>query len=110
MGKDMGNNSLVAILLALSGGGYQYTKRCRMTIDEAIENLQSGKKEGVKNIVLAWWSAADFDRNDNDDWADAAATVEHKMDWSNTHNQLSDFFQNLAVEAITKEDLSDEQN
>jgi len=60
-----------------------------MTIDEAIENLQSGKKAGMKNIVLAWWSSADFDRDDNDDWADAAATVERKMDWSATHDNIA---------------------
>ena len=47
-----------------------------MTVDEAIENLKAAKKRGVKNIVLAYWEADQFDREDDDVWADAADRIE----------------------------------
>lgn len=59
-----------------------------MTVDEAIENLKDAKKRGVKNIVLAYWEADQFDRADDDVWADAADRVERKMDWSATHEDI----------------------
>lgn len=61
-----------------------------MNIDEAIENLQHAKKSGVKNIILAWWSADQFQRSDDDQWAADAETVEDKMDWAETHDAIHD--------------------
>ncbi len=60
-----------------------------MTVDEAIENLKAAKKRGVKNIVLAYWEADQFDREDDDVWANAADRIERKMDWSHTHEDIS---------------------
>jgi hypothetical protein len=60
-----------------------------MTIDEAIKNLEAAKRGGVKSIVLAWWSADMFEREDNDDWQYAASMVERKMDWSATHDAVA---------------------
>ena len=60
-----------------------------MTIDKAIENLQKAKLEGTKNIILAYWSADGFEREDNEDWSDDAETVEELMDWSGTHEDIS---------------------
>jgi hypothetical protein len=60
-----------------------------MTIDEAIENLKAAKKRGVKNIVLAYWEADQFEREDDDVWAEAADRIERKMDWSATHDDIS---------------------
>jgi hypothetical protein len=59
-----------------------------MPIDEAIKNLQAAKARGIKNIVLAWWRAEDFDKPDDDDWAATAELVEDKMDWSSTHDTM----------------------
>jgi len=47
-----------------------------MTIDEAIENLKLVKKKGVKSLVLAYWTAEDFNRNDDAQWADDSKTIE----------------------------------
>ena len=60
-----------------------------MTVDEAIERLKAVKKSGVKNIIAAWWFADQFDREDDDVWAEAAERVERKMDWSGTHDDIS---------------------
>jgi hypothetical protein len=60
-----------------------------MTIDDAIERLKAAKKSGVKNIIAAWWFADQFDREDDDVWAEAAERVERKMDWSPTHDDIS---------------------
>ena len=61
-----------------------------MTVDEAIENLKAAKKSGVKNIIAAWWFADQFQREDDDVWAEAAERVERKMDWSATHDDIND--------------------
>lgn len=59
-----------------------------MTINEAIQNLQAAKKRGVKNIILAWWSADQFDRADDETWASDAEKIDEDFDWSATHEDL----------------------
>jgi hypothetical protein len=61
-----------------------------MTIDKAIELLQAEKAAGGKNIIAAWWLADQFQRADDDVWAADAEAVEDKMDWSATHDNISD--------------------
>ena len=61
-----------------------------MTIDDAIKQLETEKKNGTKNIVFAYWDASSFDRTDDDDWADVSQIVEYKMDWSIAHDQMTD--------------------
>lgn len=60
-----------------------------MTIDEAIELLKDEKKAGVKSVILAWWNADMFGRQDDDAWADAADIVERKHDWSSTNDDIA---------------------
>jgi hypothetical protein len=60
-----------------------------MTINEAIENLRAAKKRGVKSIILAYWEADQFQREDDDNWEHAADIVERKMDWSATHADIA---------------------
>jgi hypothetical protein len=60
-----------------------------MTVDEAIENLKDAKKRGVKSVLLAYWEADQFDREDNDEWEHAAELVERKMDWSRTCDDIA---------------------
>jgi hypothetical protein len=59
-----------------------------MTIDEAIELLKAEKKAGVKSVIIAWWNANMFNREDNEAWEHAAEVIEDKMDWSATHSDL----------------------
>lgn len=61
-----------------------------MTVDEAIAMLQSEKKAGIKNLIVAWWDASMFGRIDDDDWASVAQIVEDKMDWSSAHEDMQD--------------------
>lgn len=70
-----------------------------MTIDEAIENLKAEKRRGTKSVLIAWWNADQFQREDNDEWAEAADLIERKHDWSGTHEELS-VAVNLAYEYI----------
>lgn len=60
-----------------------------MTIDEAIENLKAEKRRGTKSVIIAWWNADQFQREDNDAWEHAAEVVERKHDWSSTHDDLA---------------------
>ena len=61
-----------------------------MTIDDAIKQLEDAKRNGKKNIVLAWWDASCFNRDDDNDWGAVCDIVEDKMDWSDAHEQMTD--------------------
>lgn len=75
-----------------------------MTIDEAIENLKDAKKQGVKNIVLAWWAASMFDREDDDEWAADVEQIDDNFDWSSTQEDILMSLEELA----TNEEDADE--
>lgn len=64
-----------------------------MNIDEAIKNLEDAKKAGKKNIILAWWDNEAFGYKDNDEWAALCDAVDDKMDWSNSHDDLTSFLE-----------------
>jgi len=57
-----------------------------MTIDEAISALESAKKDGVTNIIHAFWEAKDFSNwvDGDADWEAICQQVEDNMDWSRT--------------------------
>jgi hypothetical protein len=59
-----------------------------MNIDDAIKQLQDTKEEGVKDIVLAYWTADMFNHKEGDDWAYLASQMEG-IDWSRTWDDLS---------------------
>lgn len=59
-----------------------------MTIDDAIKALKKIRNNGVQNIIIAWWEAGDFDRKDDDEWAEDTAILDDKMDWSSTHEDI----------------------
>jgi hypothetical protein len=61
-----------------------------MTIDDAIKMLTDSKEAGVKSIILAFWTAEGFDLPNDDNWECASESVEDRMDWSHTHDHLSD--------------------
>ncbi len=60
-----------------------------MTIDEAIENLNQAKKNGVQNVILAWWEADAFGRKDDEAWGEMCDVFDDKMDWSGTHDDIA---------------------
>lgn len=64
-----------------------------MTIDEAIADLQQAKRDGVKHIVLAYWTAEWFDQKDDDQFAADAAIIEDEFDWSYTHESMETFLE-----------------
>lgn len=59
-----------------------------MTIDEAIARLKNEKTRGVKSIIMVWWDASGFNRQDDETWEHAAEMVDRKHDWSTTHEDL----------------------
>ena len=61
-----------------------------MSINEAIKQLKECKANGVKHIVLAYWEADMFDREDDDKWAADAEYIENNADWSRAHEGLDD--------------------
>jgi hypothetical protein len=66
-----------------------------MKIKQAIKELQELEKAGVKNIILAFWEAEGFDREDDNDWAEDVEIVDDSFDWSNAHEELNTFIESL---------------
>jgi hypothetical protein len=66
-----------------------------MKIKQAIKELQELEKAGVKNIILAFWGAEDFDREDDKDWAEDVEIVDDSFDWSNAHEELNIYIESL---------------
>jgi hypothetical protein len=62
-----------------------------MDIRIAITGLQELQKAGVKHVVMAAWDARSFDLQEDDkEWPHLANAAELEMDWSSTHDQLSE--------------------
>lgn len=61
-----------------------------MTIDDAIKMLTESKEAGVKSIILAFWEAESFELSDDDIWESVSGSIEDNMDWSYTHDCLSE--------------------
>lgn len=61
-----------------------------MKIETAIEMLQQAQKQGVKSIVLAYWEADMFERQDDESWEVDSEYVESEMDWGMTHEWIED--------------------
>jgi hypothetical protein len=66
-----------------------------MHIDQAIKTLKEAKKNGTQAIILAYWDADMFDREDNQDWECDTSLLEDHFDWSRTHDQLSCYLDSL---------------
>ena len=66
-----------------------------MKIKQAIKELQELEKNGVKNIILAFWEADDFDREDDKSWAEDVEIVDDSFDWSATHEDLNNYIESL---------------
>ena len=67
----------------------------KMKIKQAIKELQELEKNGVKNIILAFWEADNFDREDDKDWAEDVEIVDDSFDWSATHEDLNNYIESL---------------
>lgn len=66
-----------------------------MKIKEAIKDLQEMEKAGVKNIILAYWEAEDFNRDDDRTWAKDVKIVENNFDWSTSNGELDAYLDTL---------------
>jgi hypothetical protein len=65
-----------------------------MKIEQAIEMLKENRHKGVKDIVLAFWIAEDFDRAEGEAWATEAAMLEDSIDWTGVNDQITDLLNN----------------
>jgi hypothetical protein len=66
-----------------------------MKIKQAIKELKELEKQGVKNIILAFWEAEDFDRDEDKSWVEDMEILDDSFDWSSTHEDLNNFMENL---------------
>jgi hypothetical protein len=65
-----------------------------MKIDEAIKRLNDAKEEGIKSIVIAWWEASAFEKedgvpfSDDDTWERLIESFEDQVDWSRSQEDI----------------------
>jgi hypothetical protein len=61
-----------------------------MKIEEAIAQLIEEKANGTQSIVLAYWKADLFCREDDEGWHSDTELLESETDWSRVHDQMID--------------------
>lgn len=66
-----------------------------MKIEDAIEALQEEKRNGTKNVIMAYWTAEDFNRKDNSSWQEELDIVDSDYDWSESHNEIGTLLDSL---------------
>ena len=73
----------------------QSTKPNQMKIEDAIKLLKEEKKSGVKNIILAYWTAESFERKDDSSWQEDVNIVDADYDWSASQEAIEDILESL---------------
>ena len=71
-----------------------------MNIEDAIAQLIEEKNNGTQSIILAYWKADLFGREDDDEWHSDTELVEAEMDWSRAHDRMDDLISAAATEAL----------
>jgi hypothetical protein len=66
-----------------------------MKIEEAIKALQEEKKNGIKNVIMAYWTADSFEREDDTAWKEDLEILDTELDWSATHEDLQSALDSL---------------
>jgi hypothetical protein len=66
-----------------------------MKIEDAIELLQEEKNNGVENIILAYWTASAFNREEDSSWKKDIEIVDADYDWSEDHEAIGDLLESL---------------
>lgn len=61
-----------------------------MTIETAIDFLREARLRGAKHILLAYWTAEDFDRKEGEAWATETEMLEASVDWTGVNDQITD--------------------
>jgi hypothetical protein len=60
-----------------------------MKVKDALAALQGHDPE--QDLIIAWWYAENFDREEDEKWSELADLTDSKMDWSGIHEDI-DFF------------------
>jgi chemotaxis regulatin CheY-phosphate phosphatase CheZ len=66
-----------------------------MKIKDAIKLLKEEEKNGVKNIIMAYWTAEAFDRKDDSSWREDVDIVDSDYDWSADQEAIEDMLESL---------------
>jgi hypothetical protein len=72
-----------------------------MKIEEAIAQLIEEKANGTQSIVLAYWKADLFCREDDEGWHSDTELLESETDWSRVHDQM--------IDIISENDADDQE-
>ena len=59
-----------------------------MKVETAIKFLQ--EKDPDEDLIMAWWDSDGFEL-EKKDWKYVAALSDNGMNWSNAHENISDF-------------------
>jgi|TARA_B110000438_G_scaffold31065_1_gene30560 hypothetical protein len=58
-----------------------------MTVKDAIKCLQQNYKLD-EELIVAWWDKTFFEDVTEEKWKEAVEVVDHRMDWSSTHEDI----------------------
>jgi len=67
----------------------------QMKIKDAIKLLKEEEKNGVKNIILAYWTAEAFNREEDSSWREDVDIVDSDYDWSADQEAIEDMLESL---------------
>ena len=67
----------------------------QMKIKDAIKLLKEEEKNGVKNIIMAYWTAEAFNRKDDSSWREDVNIVDSDYDWSADQEGIEDMLESL---------------
>lgn len=68
-----------------------------MSIDEAIQMLLDEKRKGVTNVVIAHWTADQFERQDDAAWAVISDLV-MDLDWGHINDSVLELIEEAEVD------------
>ena len=69
-----------------------------MQIKDAIKYLKEYPNPD-EEIIVAWWDKTAFNPMPDDVWDSAVETIDHRMDWSSTHEDIEYIFDDCITEA-----------
>jgi hypothetical protein len=61
-----------------------------MKVKDAIAQLME-HEDKEQDIVIAWWYADSFDREEDEEWSKLCDLTDRKMDWSGVHEDIDGF-------------------
>jgi hypothetical protein len=74
-------------------------KQILMQIKDAILRLKKAKAQGVKNVIINWWEAENFNLVESPTWEKACRQASTQMEWDSAQEDLENLVSQAARNA-----------